>query len=125
MHPMEPVKLVGYLIAIEPLCIEHASGLLAAADADEVFDWLPYSRPTGLDQARTWIEQALEDRDAHRRFPFAVLNVDGGSVIWLDFPLGLRCAQRPCRDRLDLAQPFLVADGAQCRGKVAVDDPRF
>jgi hypothetical protein len=35
MHPMEPVELVGDLVAIEPLAIEHAADLLAAADADE------------------------------------------------------------------------------------------
>jgi transcriptional regulator of NAD metabolism len=34
---MEPVELAGDLITIEPLRIEHATSLLAAADADEVF----------------------------------------------------------------------------------------
>jgi RimJ/RimL family protein N-acetyltransferase len=81
MHPMEPVELRGDLVAIEPLGVEHAAGLLAAADTEEVFAWLPYARPADLDQARAWIDGALADRRADRRFPFAVLSAEGGSAI--------------------------------------------
>lgn len=81
MHPMEPVELLGDLVAIEPLGLEHAEGILAAADCDEVFAWLPYPRPGDLDAARAWIDAALADRDLHRRFPFAVLARQSGTVI--------------------------------------------
>ncbi|MEX2107515.1 MAG: GNAT family protein [Solirubrobacterales bacterium] len=78
---MEPVELSGDLVAAEPLCADHAAGLLAAADADEVFAWLPYGRPADLDQAGAWIDAALEDRNAHRRFPFAILSAGDGGVV--------------------------------------------
>src|SRR5690349_15234829 len=81
MHPMEPVELHGDLVTIEPLGVEHAAGLLAAADTEEVFAWLPYARPEDLDQARAWIDGAVADRRADRRFPFAVLDAEDGSVI--------------------------------------------
>jgi RimJ/RimL family protein N-acetyltransferase len=81
MHPMEPVELRGALVALEPLRRDHAAGILAAADADEVFAWLPYPRPLDLPQASAWVEDALVDRDAHRRFPFAVLSATDGPVI--------------------------------------------
>jgi RimJ/RimL family protein N-acetyltransferase len=81
MHPMEPVELRGDLVAIEPLGVEHVAGLLAAADTEEVFAWLPYARPADLDQARAWIDGALADQRADRRFPFAVLDAEDGSVI--------------------------------------------
>ena len=81
MHPMEPVELSGELVAIEPLGVEHAAGLLAAAEAEEVFAWLPYPRPANMEQARAWIEGALVDRDADRRFPFAVLDAEDRSVL--------------------------------------------
>jgi hypothetical protein len=42
---MEPVELRGDLVAIEPLRAEHAAALLAAADSEDVFAWLPYPRP--------------------------------------------------------------------------------
>lgn len=80
MHPMEPVELRGDLVAVEPLRVEHAAGLLAAADSEEVFAWLPYSQPEDLRQARAWIDGALADREADRRFPFAVLDAEAGSV---------------------------------------------
>ena len=78
---MEPVELGGELVAVEPLRAEHAPGLLAAADSDEVFAWLPYPRPADLEQARAWVEDALVDRRANRRLPFAILSADDGSVI--------------------------------------------
>ena len=81
MHPLEPVQLHGDLVAVEPLEPRHASGLLAAADADEVFAWLPYPRPMDLSEAQAWIDGALADRRAYCRFPFAVLNAEDGSVI--------------------------------------------
>ena len=81
MHMMESVELRGELVSIEPLRSEHAAGLLAAADADEVFTWLPYPRPSDLDEAEAWVEDALVDRRADRRLPFAILAADDDSVI--------------------------------------------
>lgn len=81
MHPMEPVELRGDLVAIEPLTAEHAEGILAAADSDEVFAWLPYPRPVDLAGAQAWIGDALADRSAHRRLPFAIREVARGAVI--------------------------------------------
>ncbi len=78
---MKPVELRGALVALEPLRLEHAAGLVSAAEAEEVFAWLPYSQPLDLDQARAWIDNALADRSADRRFPFAVLATEDGSVI--------------------------------------------
>jgi RimJ/RimL family protein N-acetyltransferase len=81
MRRMESVELGGAMVAIEPLGLEHAGGLLAAADSEEVFAWLPYSRPIDLDQARAWVKNALADKDADRRLPFAVLDATDGSVL--------------------------------------------
>lgn len=81
MHTMTPVELRGDLVAVEPLCPDHAAGLLAAADADEVFAWLPYPRPGDLAQAQKWIGDALLDRRADRRLPFAVVDANDGSVL--------------------------------------------
>lgn len=81
MHPMEPVELSGELVVVEPLRAEHAAGVLAAADADEVFAWLPYRRPASLDEALAWVDDALADRRADRRFPFALLGAGEGAVI--------------------------------------------
>lgn len=81
MDPITPVELHGELVSLEPLRGEHAPGLLAAAADDEVFAWLPYGRPLDLDQAQAWVEDALADRKASRRLPFAVLDAGDGLVI--------------------------------------------
>jgi len=81
MHLMEPVELAGELVTLEPLRADHDVGLLAAADDEEVFAWLPYPRPADIEQARFWIEGALVDRRERRRMPFAILDVDDGAVI--------------------------------------------
>lgn len=78
---MEPIELRGDLVAVEPLTAGHAEGILAAADSDEIFAWLPYPRPGDLGAAQGWIADALADRDAHRRFPFAVRARASGAVI--------------------------------------------
>jgi hypothetical protein len=81
MDPVEPVELGGSLGRLEPLQMAHADGLLQAADADEVFAWLRFPRLLTLGDAQAWIEQALQDRDSHRRVPFAVVSVDRDAVI--------------------------------------------
>src|SRR5215831_2744021 len=81
VHPLPPITLRGTLIAIEPLQATHAPGLLAAADSDEVFAWLPYQRPRDLADASRWIAAALAERDAHRREPFAILDATDQTVI--------------------------------------------
>jgi RimJ/RimL family protein N-acetyltransferase len=78
---MAPVELHGELVSIEPLRLDHAAGLLAAADVEEVFAWLPYSRPTSIVEAEAWIEEAIAQRSADRRFRFAVLRAGECSVV--------------------------------------------
>jgi RimJ/RimL family protein N-acetyltransferase len=92
MGHLESVELVGDRVSIEPLSVEHAPGLLTAADTEEVFAWLPYPPPADLDQARAWIGDALADRKANRRLPLAILATDDDSMIgstsYWDFDAG-------------------------------------
>jgi len=102
MRPMEPVELRGEIVAAEPLTAEHAEGILAAADSDEVFAWLPYPRPGDLRAAGGWIAAALGDRDTNCRLPFAVRRREGDSVIgstsyWdFDGDMGAVESSAPC-----------------------------
>lgn len=81
MDPMQPVELRGAMVTIRPLGVDDAEGILAAADSDEVFAWLPYPRPLDLAAARAWITDAIADRRALRRHPLAVIDSQSGSVI--------------------------------------------
>ena len=75
------VELQGDLVAVEPLERRHAAGILAAADSDEVFAWLPYPRPQDLGEAEAWIDAWIEVRAAGTSLPFAILTAEEGEVI--------------------------------------------
>lgn len=79
--------LPGTLIRLEPLCIEQASGYLAAAgtgpDAEEVFRWLTppgdgRREPVTLADAERHIVAALAARARGERFPYAQIDAVTG-----------------------------------------------
>ena len=51
--------LRGDQVTLVPLRPEHADGLFAAVDSDEVFRWLPVSRPEDLGQMRALVGEML------------------------------------------------------------------
>jgi len=84
--PFEPVVLVGRVVRLEPVTVEHVPALAAAASEDRTsYGWTPV--PAGVDQFRAIVEQAQAERMAGRRLTFATMTVDGrvvGSTSFLD-----------------------------------------
>ncbi len=76
--------LSGQLIRLEPLTIEHAPGLLAAAgtgeSAEQVFRWLNPGPPATLEQARQQIANSLLARAQGLRLPYAQVDPRTGAV---------------------------------------------
>jgi RimJ/RimL family protein N-acetyltransferase len=71
--------LRGRLVALEPLCAEHAGGLRAAsADGDLSSLW--YANVPAPDGVDGFITAALAQRDAGRDMPFAVRDASGDIV---------------------------------------------
>lgn len=58
-HWHERPVLRGEHVTLVPLEPEHADGLFAAADTDEVFRWLPVSRPGDVGQMRALVGEML------------------------------------------------------------------
>lgn len=58
-HWHERPVLRGEQVTLVPLEPEHADGLFAAADSDEVFRWLPVSRPGEVGQMRALVGEML------------------------------------------------------------------
>lgn len=58
-HWHERPTLRGDHVTLVPLGPEHADGLFAAADADEVFRWLPVARPNDVGQMRALVGEML------------------------------------------------------------------
>jgi RimJ/RimL family protein N-acetyltransferase len=74
------VVLTGEHVRLEPLTLDHAEGLAAAAEGDEaLYRWSPV--PRGLDAARAYIATALSWRDAGTAVPFATVDRTNGAVI--------------------------------------------
>ena len=83
MRTPEPVVLAGHGVLLEPLTPAHAPDLLAAAQDDDVWRWLPVARPRTEDDLRRIVETHRAD------LAFAVV-VDGraqGSTSYLDVDL--------------------------------------
>lgn len=85
MRAPQPVVLSGHGVRLEPLTVAHAPDLLAAAADDDVWRWLPVSRPRTLDDVRRFV---LE----HSGTPAFAVVVDGrarGSTSYLDVDLSV------------------------------------
>lgn len=84
MRTPEPVVLMGEHVRLEPAGIAHVTDLLAAAQDDEVWAWLPIARPrTEADVSRMLT--------THPGLPWAVV-LDGravGSTSYLDVDLSV------------------------------------
>lgn len=68
---IEPVTLAGQHVRLEPLALEHAAGLAAAAADGELWK-LWYTSVPEPDQTRAYIETALAQRDTQGWCPFVV-----------------------------------------------------
>lgn len=58
-------SLRGDLVSLEPLRRDDATDLLAAADDDEVFRWLPLVRPRTVAEMGAWVDAALASPTQH------------------------------------------------------------
>ncbi len=77
---VEPVDLSGYGVALAPLALAHEAGLRAAAADGALWNLRVTSVPEP-ENTRQYIEDALAMREAGNRFAFAVLDMQGGTVI--------------------------------------------
>src|SRR5690349_12900315 len=75
-----PVVLAGRRVRLEPLTIEHAPALAAAACGDRSTFALTRV-PDGVDEARAYIEDALDEAGRGSSLPFAILLAGTGEVV--------------------------------------------
>lgn len=79
-EPLAPVTLTGAHVQLEPLSLDHAEDLAAAASVDRsTFDlsWVPHS----VDTARAYVAGLLDDHAAGRVLPFAQRRLDTDEVV--------------------------------------------
>jgi RimJ/RimL family protein N-acetyltransferase len=77
---VDPVTLKARDLALVPLSLDHEEGLRAAAADGELWKLRVTSVPEPH-ETRTYIETALEGREAGHRFAFAVTEAESGTVL--------------------------------------------
>lgn len=75
------MRLEGEVVRLEPLAYAHTSELFAHCASDEVWAYLPESKPRTEDEYKRSIWNALAQRDAGLREPFAVIDRQTGEAI--------------------------------------------
>src|SRR6266487_5153201 len=77
--PLEVPVLLGRVVRLEPLAESHREPLRRAADDDRIWEFtLTRSNGPGFDP---WFDDALAERDAGRRVPFAVCQLSDGRYV--------------------------------------------
>jgi RimJ/RimL family protein N-acetyltransferase len=77
---IDPVTLEGRLVRLEPLSLEHVSGLADVALDPAIWQWT-IARPTTEAELRAWVETALAGSDAGNELPFATIDQATGRPI--------------------------------------------
>lgn len=80
MTQLGPVNLAGRYVRLEPLRPHHASALLQAGQAPEIWAWLS-ARPATPEAIHHWITAALQAEEAGQEYAFAVVLQESGRVI--------------------------------------------
>lgn len=75
-----PVTLEGRHVRLEPLRMEHAAGLFAAGDEDDIWTWM-VPRPQGLEGYRRYVRWALDQTILGQQLPFAVVRRSDGELV--------------------------------------------
>ncbi len=75
-----PVRLTGRHVALEPLRGEHLTGLLAAADDERIWSWMP-ARLQRRDAMLRFVDAAMQRADAGTEFTFAVVLRESESIV--------------------------------------------
>lgn len=78
---LQPVTLAGEIIRLEPLGLEHAADLLAAASHDEIWTYLDEPTPRTSEMIESLIRDALEDQSRGLRLPFAIIDIKTGRAV--------------------------------------------
>ena len=80
MH-VTPVTLVGRVVRLEPLSLEHVPGLSRVGLEDEIWRYMRYGWVRTEAQMRQWVEELLRLQERGSDLPFAVVHLESGEPI--------------------------------------------
>jgi RimJ/RimL family protein N-acetyltransferase len=74
-------RLLGRLVAVEPLAPAHEAGLFEAAQDGNLFAWMPEDLGASRERLRNWLQWSLEAARRGRDVPFTISAADSGKVV--------------------------------------------
>src|SRR2546428_11101457 len=80
MTELGPVTLTGKHIRLEPLSRDHASALVAVAQAPEIWTWMS-ALPVTPASMEAWIAEALAAQEHGLEYPFTVVRLANDRVV--------------------------------------------
>ncbi|QRG65303.1 GNAT family N-acetyltransferase [Brevibacillus choshinensis] len=80
MLTIAPVTLEGKFVRLEPLRLEHAEGLWEAGQFEQIWTYMS-SRMSKPEDAKTFIELALNHQAEGTELPFVIVNRQDGKLI--------------------------------------------
>jgi len=80
MLHVQPITLTGKLVRLEPLSIEHAEELFAAAQDPDIWAYMPVNPSGSLADTHRWITTALRNQEAGTENPFAIRELSSGRI---------------------------------------------
>ncbi|WP_126583651.1 GNAT family N-acetyltransferase [Tengunoibacter tsumagoiensis] len=76
-----PVTLVGTVVRLEPLQLEHADALFQAGQDPTIWRFLRQNYATSPGDMEGWIASALEEQQAGTSLPFAIIEQATGQIV--------------------------------------------
>jgi RimJ/RimL family protein N-acetyltransferase len=98
-----PVTLAGSRVRLEPLERSHLAGLVAAGADPATWKWM-HAPLTDEASMRTWMEEAIRNREAGGEVPFATVDATTGRVLGSTRFMSIAPAHR----RLEIGWTWLV-----------------
>jgi RimJ/RimL family protein N-acetyltransferase len=88
------VILEGLHVRLEPLASSHAPELLAAAQDDSIWRYMPIARPRTLLELEGMIAEALAAQERGEQLPFAIVERTSGRAVGSTRYLDIRAPHR-------------------------------
>ncbi len=81
MMKIEPVRLQGYLVRLEPLHLDHASELYEASRDPGLWTYKPVTQPRSLAEMEQCIASVLQNQQEGVCLPFAIFSLERGCAV--------------------------------------------
>ena len=105
--PLEPVKLEGRIVRLEPLSRDHLDGLAEVAFDPALWRWT-LAGAVDRERLEAWLDAALANREAGTELAFATIDRTSGR------PIGNRRTSNPVR--------VVISETTNCEPSGAIED---